>query len=228
MADQLISSRSSLRARVGGWLRAASRSSKFRLYVALVIVVGIMAAAWSGREPSLAGLIIVLVGMGLRLWASGHLHKRQTLAVSGPYRWVRHPLYLGTLIAIVGGCALVDLYPLIPVALAIMVPIYLRRVASEEAELRQHFGPVYEDYCARVPRLLPSLRPGIKGDGARFSFRLALANHWHHGLVTAMLVIVAIDLIEDVFYPWLVGNQPLTVAARELLDFGAVFRTGRF
>jgi hypothetical protein len=215
-------------ARVRGRLGAVSRSSKLRLRLGALIAIGLVVAAGRGHEPSVIGLAVVALGMGLRLWASGHLHKRETLAVSGPYRWVRHPLYLGTLIAIAGGFVLVKLYLLLPVALAIMMVVYLRRIGHEERDLRRHFGQSYDDYCARVPGLIPRLRPGLKGDGQRFSFRLALSNHWHHGMAAVVVAIVAMDLVEDLFYPWLSGRQSLGLAAREMLDFTALFRKGTF
>jgi hypothetical protein len=228
LTEQVIDDRASIEARLRGVVAGALRSSKLRLRLAVLLALGMIAAAGTRGEPAAVGLLPVIIGMGIRLWAAGHLHKRQTLAVSGPYRWVRHPLYLGTLIAIVGGCVVVNLYLLIPVALAIMIPVYLRRIAHEERDLRQHFGQAYEDYCARVPRLIPRLRPGLKGDGSRFSFRLALANHWQYGMVVTMLAIVAIDVIEDVLYPWLRGHQPLSAGMRELLDVADALRTGTF
>lgn len=51
------------------------------------------------------GLLPLACGVALRLWASGHLDKNApALTTSGPYRWVRNPLYLGTLLLSLGLC----------------------------------------------------------------------------------------------------------------------------
>ena len=49
-----------------------------------------------------AGLPLSVAGLALRAWAAGHLEKNTTLAESGPYAWVRNPLYLGTLAVAAG------------------------------------------------------------------------------------------------------------------------------
>ena len=49
-----------------------------------------------------AGLCLILVGLGIRGWAAGHLQRNQELATSGPYAYLRDPLYLGRLFIICG------------------------------------------------------------------------------------------------------------------------------
>ena len=44
----------------------------------------------------LIGIATVSIGLGIRVWAAGHLRKWQQLAISGPYRFTRNPLYLGS------------------------------------------------------------------------------------------------------------------------------------
>jgi protein-S-isoprenylcysteine O-methyltransferase Ste14 len=223
---QVIGERRGLWQRARAWFDGVSSSNTLRLRLALLIGLGLIAAAWRRREPSVVGLLVVLLGMAIRLWASGHLHKRETLAVSGPYRWVRHPLYAGTLVAIAGACVLVREYWAAPVALAIMIPVYLRRIAHEEQDLRRHFGPAYDDYCARVPRLIPRPWPALPGDGSRFSIRLAIENRWHHGMAVVIAGIIVYTLIEDLLLPYLGHRGPSGDGHRRLLDAAATLRRG--
>lgn len=54
-------------------------------------------ALWLSRpNPTAfsAGAVLALGGLGLRIWAAGHLEKLRKLAKSGPYRFTRNPLYL--------------------------------------------------------------------------------------------------------------------------------------
>src|SRR5262245_40236752 len=41
------------------------------------------------------GVLLILAGLAVRTWAAGTLRKQRELAVTGPYAWVRHPLYCG-------------------------------------------------------------------------------------------------------------------------------------
>src|ERR1700727_2561277 len=75
-----------------------------RLRVAVGFVL-VLAFAWFSL-PDLrsvaVGLPVSLVGLLLRAWATGHLEKNIRLAESGPYAYVRNPLYLGTLLVAAG------------------------------------------------------------------------------------------------------------------------------
>ena len=54
------------------------------------------------RASLVGGLSIAVAGLLLRGWAAGHLAKNEQLAISGPYAYMRNPLYAGTLIAALG------------------------------------------------------------------------------------------------------------------------------
>ena len=75
-----------------------------RLRVPIGFLLVAAFAYWSApTAQSLAwGTPISAAGLFLRAWAAGHLAKNQNLAVSGPYRFTRNPLYLGTLLVAAG------------------------------------------------------------------------------------------------------------------------------
>ena len=110
----------------------------------------------------LAGLAAVLAGVLLRTWGAGHLVKSERLTVTGPYAWVRHPLYAGTLLVGVG----IALMPggwlslaMLAVFLAWFLLAYFpRKEHSEAARLEALHGRVFADYRAEVPALIPRLR----------------------------------------------------------------------
>src|SRR3984957_21035269 len=65
----------------------------------------VAAFAWFSRPDALSldwGLPISALGLTLRAWATGHVEKNIRLADSGPYAYVRNPLYLGTLLVAAG------------------------------------------------------------------------------------------------------------------------------
>jgi len=100
------------------------------------------------------GLPISLAGLAIRAWAAGHLEKNTQLAVSGPYTYVRNPLYIGTVLAAAGFAIASREWPLGALFAAVFVFVYLPVIELEEQHLRELF-PSYGDYCERVPMLIP-------------------------------------------------------------------------
>jgi protein-S-isoprenylcysteine O-methyltransferase Ste14 len=100
------------------------------------------------------GLPISALGLALRAWAAGHLEKNRTLAESGPYAYVRNPLYIGTLAVAAGFVIASRRWELGLLFAAVFLLIYLPVVELEEQHLRSLF-PEYADYAESVPRLWP-------------------------------------------------------------------------
>lgn len=156
-----------------------------RLRVPLGFLVAVL-LLWRARPTANSLLIgggIACAGEALRFWAAGHLNKSREVTVSGPYRWMAHPLYVGT--AIIGaGVAVACRSALLALAIAIYLPatliIALRR---EEAFLRAKFGNAYASY--RTTRDAA----GSTTVDRRFSFARAHANREYRaalGLVAAL------------------------------------------
>jgi protein-S-isoprenylcysteine O-methyltransferase Ste14 len=153
---------------------------RLRVPIGIVVVAGF---GWFARPTLvslLAGLPLAAAGLALRAWAAGHLLKNQTLTTSGPYAWVRNPLYLGTLFA-VAGCLVAAAQPLLAViTLAAFLLIYTPVVEQEEQHLRTLF-PDYEAYAQRVPQFLP--RPPRQPPAQRFSFQIYQRNKEYKALL---------------------------------------------
>lgn len=83
------------------------------------------------------------------------------LVVSGPYRWVRNPMYLGMGIVLIGERLV---FPnitrlMLVTALILWGAVTIFVIAYEEPTLRGMFGADYETYCRHVHRWIPRLRP---------------------------------------------------------------------
>ena len=113
------------------------------------------------------GLAIMLVGLVLRVWSMrvlGAYYSRvlrvtdtQTIVTQGPYRVIRHPGYLGTMLVWVGsGLALGNWVAAALIAL-LMFGIYGYRIRSEETMLLATFGDRYQQYCRQTWKLVPFL-----------------------------------------------------------------------
>jgi protein-S-isoprenylcysteine O-methyltransferase Ste14 len=153
---------------------------RLRVPIGILVVAGF---GWFARPSAvslLAGLPLAIAGLALRAWAAGHLRKNQTLTTSGPYAWVRNPLYIGTLTA-VAGCLIAAAQPLLAAAtLAAFVLIYTPVVEQEEQHLRTLF-PDYTAYALRVPQFLPRLHRARPAQ--RFSFQIYQRNKEYKALL---------------------------------------------
>jgi|ERR1700682_3235632 len=123
------------------------------------------AAIKSGRTALfVVGLVLILVGMALRFYSIRVLgisftcevstRPGQQVIESGPYRWVRHPSYTGSMLTVFG-VLLCCLNWAAFAALIVALGGYAYRIRIEERALAKELGPAYEDYMRRTKRLIP-------------------------------------------------------------------------
>ncbi|MFL6352206.1 MAG: methyltransferase family protein [Bryobacteraceae bacterium] len=143
----------------------------------------LVAFAWlsnPSRRSILIGLPVAVLGLSLRAWATGHLAKDQQLAHSGPYAYIRNPLYAGTLI-VAAGLLIAARHPLLALIFILAFSlIYLPVIELEEQHLRDIF-PAYANYAARVHRFLPLSK--WKGAPVPFSWSLYFRNEEYKALL---------------------------------------------
>jgi protein-S-isoprenylcysteine O-methyltransferase Ste14 len=155
--------------------RKEDRGSLFVVVVSLVAGMGVacvLAARWTGAaipwfrsQVTIAGIALVVIGAGLRWWAIITLGRYFTFDVavrptqlvvqSGPYRFVRHPAYSGTLLTVLGvGLALANWTSLAAVLAGGLIG-HLYRVRVEERALKEALGQPYVDYMRHTKRFIP-------------------------------------------------------------------------
>ncbi len=156
------------------WLRSA-----FFYLVASVIFFAICALLWKplpidipfpwSRIALVAGTLLLAGGLSLYAWGMfslGKMHSGSTslgaqlylghrLVTSGPYRYVRHPMYLGIMVAPFGGLLLFHNWTMLLVALGFL--FLPRRARREEEVLAVEFGQEWQTYASRVPAFFPRL-----------------------------------------------------------------------
>lgn len=134
-----------------------------RAILAITIVAALFSQPPKYMHPwlldglELAGYAMLVAATLWRIWCLTFIggSKDGQLAVTGPYSVVRNPLYVGSFVGIVGFGLALEL-PMLAVGLAMAFGIlYPAVVAQEEERLAPLFGPVYEAYCASVPRWVP-------------------------------------------------------------------------
>ena len=120
-----------------------------RLRVPLGFAAGIL-VLWLARPTwglLALGTAVALAGESIRVWAAGHLEKSREVTRSGPYRWFRHPLYVGS--ALMGvGVAVASRSPIAAAAACLYLAVTMTAaIRTEEAFLRARFGLEYDEYC---------------------------------------------------------------------------------
>lgn len=106
------------------------------------------------------GQLFILKGAFLRMAARGHKKAFSKngagLVTTGPYMYVRNPMYLGTFLLGCGFILIVWPWWALPVFVILFYLRFNRQIVIEEKHLGQLFGKSFEDYCQRVPRLFPN------------------------------------------------------------------------
>lgn len=100
------------------------------------------------------GTAVAILGITIRALASGHVQKDRVLARTGPYAYVRNPLYLGSIVIGIGFTLAARDVWIVVVLIAFFVAVYIPVIRGEQNFLRSRF-PEYADYMHQVPSLLP-------------------------------------------------------------------------
>ncbi|HXW90219.1 MAG TPA: isoprenylcysteine carboxylmethyltransferase family protein [Terriglobales bacterium] len=142
------------------------------------------------RASWLWGALVILPGLGIRAFASGHLEKNERLATTGPYAYTRNPLYLGSLILAAGFTIAARSLWIAGILLILFLAIYLPVMREEECDLRQRF-PEFLDYQREVPRLIP-LGKRYRRNSVRFSWELYLKHREYNAAIGSLAMLAAL------------------------------------
>lgn len=119
----------------------------------------------------LAGVALTAVGEAIRLWGVHHIgaisrtrsDRLGPLIDTGPFAYVRNPLYIGNILLWVGFALAAGLPWLAPIVVALLAVEYHWIVEWEEGLLVSRLGAAYQEYTRRVPRWIPHGNRGRRG-----------------------------------------------------------------
>src|ERR1700761_2895436 len=150
--------------------RGSSLYSAVRIGL-IVVIAFFLRRSWGGpghhalSDPALAGLGLALwaAGLGLAVWARLYIgrnwgmpmtkREKPDLVTTGPYRFIRHPIYSGIILAFIGTALASTLAGLI--AVAVLAGFFIFSASREEQFLAQEFPDTYPGYKARTKMLIP-------------------------------------------------------------------------
>jgi protein-S-isoprenylcysteine O-methyltransferase Ste14 len=151
--------------RSGGWSRLTGL--RVLIFVAFYIVVRDVGLRGHSFRPgpvmASIGLLLFLLGLALAVWARLYIGRNwgtpmsrkeePELVTTGPYRLIRHPIYSGLILAMIGTALATTLYGLI--AVAVLSAFFIYSATREEAYLTEQFQDTYRDYKHSTKMLIP-------------------------------------------------------------------------
>ena len=184
------------------WQRCLAFLVRYRVRISLIVFVGLIAEdLLKGVKPnnlmdvgnlkSMLGLSLVVGGLALRSWAAGTLHKTTELTTSGPYALIRHPLYVGSFLMMLGFCSLIGDRNNVWFILGPFGFIYMVNLLHEERRLPKKFGARWQQYVQAVPRFVPYRLPT---DGfATWSGQQWFRNREYNAVAATTLGLIAVQ-----------------------------------
>jgi protein-S-isoprenylcysteine O-methyltransferase Ste14 len=156
--------------------RAEPSASRLAVLAIVIVAFTILFGPWlrssviAGRfVPNLpgikySGIFLVWLGIGIAMWARYHLGEywsaRITIKVdhklidSGPYAYIRHPIYSGILLALIGTALAVGNWRGV-IAFFLILVVYVLKARREESLLTRELGETYQEYRNRTGMLIP-------------------------------------------------------------------------
>ncbi len=146
----------------------------------------------------IAGLAMAFVGQVFRIYAAGFIHKNKQLASTGPYALVRHPLYLGNFLILIGftiACA--NLYVVAVVALFFLI-WYPAAIAYEDSKLERIFEDEWRAWSKNIRAIIPG----------KFRFADLKAEGWdtYQSLIRNGELPISLYLVSCGIWLWVVSH----------------------
>ena len=171
--------------------------ARWRVRLGYILAVVVLWLARPTPRSILTGAGIGLIGIWIRAYAAGHLHKQEVLTVTGPYSRTRNPLYFGSSILTIGAAVATNSWTAAGLLIVYFALVYTFVMRREEMELRQKHGSAFDTYASAVPLFFPKLsaRNGSFGEPAAFSWAQYKKNHEHQAAVGFALLLIGLFVI---------------------------------
>jgi len=113
-------------------------------------------AAPAGDSRIIAGFLLAAVGQAWRIYAAGVIYKNKRLATTGAYSLVRHPLYLGNFLILVGFTLACGNWAVAALVVFFLLFYYPAAIRYEDAKLQGIFGEEWQAWGTRTPAMFPT------------------------------------------------------------------------
>jgi protein-S-isoprenylcysteine O-methyltransferase Ste14 len=168
---------------------------RWRVRLGYPLAIAVLFFARPNPRSILYGALVGIIGLALRAWAAGYLHKQKALTVTGPYAYTRNPLYLGSSILALGVAIAARSWISAAIIAAYFVIVYSVVMRREEGELRLQHGADFDRYAATVPLFFPwfsSVRVERGSQGAFSAAQYGKNHEWQAAAGFLLLLSVLI------------------------------------
>jgi len=169
----------------------------WRVRIGYLLAVVVLWLSRPEPRPILLGACVGLLGLAIRAYAAGYLHKQAVLTTTGPYARTRNPLYFGSSILTLGAAIAMNSWLSASLLLIYFALVYTLVMRREEIELRGHHGAEFDAYANSVPLFFPRLAaskqpPATPGT---FSWSQYRKNHEYQAALGFLLLLIALVVI---------------------------------
>lgn len=170
---------------------------RWRVRLGYPLAIAVLYFSRSTPSSILLGALAGVIGLWVRAYAAGYLHKQEVLTVTGPYAYTRNPLYLGSAILALGAGIASRSWVSALILIVYFAVFYSVVMQREASELHLRHGASFEEYARAVPLFIPRLTAGkLPGDSAgSFSFAQYKKNHeWQAAVGFLFLLVVLLTI----------------------------------
>lgn len=170
---------------------------RWRVRLGYPLAASVLWFARPAPHNILVGGFVGALGLLIRAYAAGYLHKQEVLTVTGPYAYTRNPLYLGSAVLAFGAAIAMRSWVSAAILLLYFAIFYSMVMRREEKELYLKHGDAFGEYARAVPLFIPRLRPAKLTGASSGAFSLAQykKNHEWQAALGFLLLIAALVLI---------------------------------
>jgi protein-S-isoprenylcysteine O-methyltransferase Ste14 len=175
----------------------AALFARWRVRLGYVLAIFVLWFARPTPRSVVYGALVGLLGLWIRAYAAGYLHKQSVLTVTGPYAHTRNPLYLGSSVLALGAAVATRSWISALILLAYFAGVYTVVMRREERELYAQHGQAFKTYANAVPLFLPRLTPAkvVGASSGNFSFAQYKKNHEYEAAVGFLLLLFVLLFI---------------------------------
>jgi protein-S-isoprenylcysteine O-methyltransferase Ste14 len=170
--------------------------ARWRVRLGYVVAVITLVLARPTPSSIAIGALVGMIGLGVRAYAAGYLHKQEVLTTTGPYACTRNPLYFGSSLLALGAAIAMHSVWAAALLLVYFALVYTFVMRREEMELGQKHGDTFNAYAAAVPLFFPKLfGASTSPNGSGFSWAQYKKNHEYQASLGFALLLAGLVLI---------------------------------
>lgn len=167
--------------------------SRQGLGLLLLLVCGIFTEP-AGESRIYAGFAMAFVGQAWRIYAAGVIYKNKQLATTGAYSLVRHPLYLGNFLILIGFTLACANWVVVILVLAFFWFYYPAAIKYEDSKLERIFGEQWTSWSAQTPAMFPTRLAWKANADAEWNARQSMFRNGEL-IISVFIIICAVVLL---------------------------------